>query len=220
MQTLTELAMRHADHAIFTRRQVAQWVDDDGNRLDALLKRSMAHREIERVARGLYALSSWRSRRPITPMAWAQTIYGPSYVSTESALAYHGWIPEAVYTITNVCSRRSRRVETPFGLFSYSRVPQQLFFAGVRRVTDDEGPDWSIATPIKALADLVYERRFDGPPQDLAASLRVDFEELAGISAAGLGEIRGNYRSRRVQRFLDSLGVWLRLDGGDTPRDS
>ena len=72
MQALTEIALDKAERGIFTREQAALWVGSHGARLDALLKRAAASREIWRIRRGYTAsptgtrgaesiLSNWRS---------------------------------------------------------------------------------------------------------------------------------------------------------------
>src|SRR5580698_2372765 len=60
---------------------------------------------LEQVRRGLYiagpAITPFRPE----PFLMANHILGPSYVSLESALAYHGLIPEKVYEISSVTTK-------------------------------------------------------------------------------------------------------------------
>lgn len=117
---------------MFTREQAAFWVGNRGAGLDALLKRAVASGEVWRVRRGLYCLSTRYTRNKINPLALAQRIHGPSYISMESALSYHGWIPEGVQAVTSAALGRSRDFKTPFWLFSFTRIPQRKLLAGVR----------------------------------------------------------------------------------------
>lgn len=71
----------------------------------------------------------------------------------EFGLAYHGWIPEAVYTITSASVERSRVFDAPLGMFSFTRVPQFRFYAGVTRIETENGGSFLMAEPLKALAD-------------------------------------------------------------------
>lgn len=48
------------------------------------------------IVKGLY-----ETQRSTPGYLLAGSIYGPSYLSFEFALAYHGLIPEAVYTFTS-----------------------------------------------------------------------------------------------------------------------
>ncbi len=53
----------------------------------------------------------------------ANHILGPSYVSLESALSYHGLIPERVYEISSLTTQNSKTYKTPTGRFSYTHLP-------------------------------------------------------------------------------------------------
>jgi hypothetical protein len=139
MQRLTEIALEKAVGGIFTRPEVACWIGGTADGQFGLLKRALKHGEVVRVRRGLYCLAAKYLRQKVDPLALAQRIYGPSYISLEMALSYHGWIPEAVYTITSTSLDRSREFSTPVGHFSFTRVPQKTFYVEVIRVEKDSG---------------------------------------------------------------------------------
>lgn len=205
MQTITEIALEKAKRGIFSRGEAACWVNNDGARLDALLKRAVAGGEIIRVRRGLFCLAKRYLRQPVHPFVLAQRILGPSYLSLESALACHGWIPEAVYAITSVLLKRSREFDTPLGLFSYTRVPQSPLFAAVRR-EEMEGGSCFVAEPLKALADYVYVHSCDWVGiAPVVESLRVEESELFSLTSRAFEALSGVYRSTRVNRFLSEL---------------
>jgi hypothetical protein len=206
MQTLTELALERADRGIFTREQAALWAENKGPRLDALLKRAVNSGEVWRIHRGLYCLSRRYLSAKINPFELAQLIHGPSYVSMESALSHHGWTPEAVYSITSASLDRSRTFTTPLGPFSFVRVPQVVFLAGVRRISTEGGGAFFLATPLKALADLVYVQKHEWQTSiPVKESLRVADESLAGLPGELFDEVMLAYRSSRVLRFLSGL---------------
>lgn len=206
MQTVTELALSEANRGVFTRDQAALWVGSRGARLDALLKRAVGRGEVWRVHRGLYCLSDRYARDRIDPLELAQRIHGPSYVSLEFALSYHGWIPEAVQAITSVTLERSRTFDTPVALFSFIRVPQRRFFAGVRRISPAVGGAFFLALPLKALADYVYVHRCDwSSAAPVMESLRVEEESLAELAGDSFDEVLSAYKPGRVSRFLTGL---------------
>lgn len=206
MKTITEIALKRAERGVFTRRQAALWVDNSGARLDALLKRAVASKEVLRIHRGLYCLSNRYTQRPIDPFELAQRIHGPSYVSLETALSYHGWIPEAVHAITSTSLGRSRTFNTPVGLFSFTRVPLLRLFAGVSRASAEGGGSFFLATPLKALADYVYTHRRDWTSvTPVLESLRVDEEALAVLTGESFDQLMPLYRAARVHRFLVGL---------------
>jgi len=212
MQTVTEIALRHARRGVFTRGEVECWSGRSGASLDAVLKRAVSAGEVLRVRRGLYVLAAHFQRSPINSFDLAQRICGPSYISLESALAYCGWIPEGVQAITSVSCGRSRTFDTPIGVFTYTRVPQSPLFAGVRRETDTDGGGFLIADPLKALADYVYTHRCDwAGVNPLLGSLRIDEADLAGLSAESFDRIEAVHHSARVRRFLEGVRKELKL---------
>jgi hypothetical protein len=206
MQRLTEIALEKAADGVFSHVEIACWIRGSRDRQWSLVKRALAAGEIVRVRRGLYCLSSRYLHRKIDPLVLAQRVYGPSYISLETALSYHGWIPEAVYAVTSASLNRSREFDTPLGRFSFTRVPQKTFYAEVGRVEKDEG-SFLLASPLKALADYVYVHRLEwdsGRP--VFESLRVEEDDLAGVAASSFDRLAKNYPAKRVRRFLEGLG--------------
>ena len=67
----------------------------------------VASGEIVRIRKGLYAFGAPLQRAPISRELLANLIYGPSYISLDYALSYHGLIPERVETVTSVTLGRS-----------------------------------------------------------------------------------------------------------------
>lgn len=203
MQTMTELALGRAVRGVFTRQEAACWINAGGARLNALLKRAVGNGEILRIVRGLYCLDTRFLGARINPLELAQRIQGPSYISLESALSYHGWIPEGVYTVTSASLERSRTFETPLGVFSYTRVPQSRFYSGVSRFVTEDGGSFLMADPLKALSDYVYAHNclWDSA-SPVRESLRVDEHALAELDASSFEPLLHQYRSSHVQRFL------------------
>lgn len=205
MQRLAEIALEKASHGIVTRPEVACWVGGSPQRQFSLIKRALASREVVRVHRGLYCLAAKYLRQKVDPLVLAQRVYGPSYVSLETALSRHGWIPEAVYTITSVCLDRSREFDTPLGRFSFTRVPQETFYVEVSRVEQPDG-SFLLASPLKALADYVYVHKCEwDSAKPVVESLRVDEGLLANVEAEAFDQLATNYSSMRVRRFLAGL---------------
>lgn len=207
MQRLTELALMRSPTGVFTRAEVAAWVRGSANAEAALVKRALATGEVVRICRGFYCLGARYRERPVDSLSIAQRIMGPSYVSLETALAFHGWLPEAVETVTSVCDARSRRFQTPIGGFRFDRVPQVKLFTDVCRVPRADGQAAFIATPLKALADYVAVHRADWRGvEPLVESLRLPPECIAEIQPEQCAALAANYRSRRVRGFLAGLG--------------
>ena len=170
---------------------------------------------IVRVKKGLYVFSEAYRRRPVTREILANLIYGPSYISLEYALHYHGLIPERAETLTSVACGRSRAFHTPIGTFSYRRIPDRSFQTGMDRVELDNGRSFLIATPEKALADMVVGDHGAGIQTQtelrdyLLDSLRIDPAGLQELDPERLLDIAGRYRSRRL-KMLGKLVASLR----------
>jgi hypothetical protein len=132
----------------------------------------------------------------------------------ESALAFHGLIPEAVFQVASVTAQRSRTYRTPLGSFVFRRVPSDDPKAGVRVVR--LSPDaWAfVALPLRAIADLVYLRRDISWNRDglgfLTESMRMEEDDLRTLTQEAFPEIRHAMRNRRTQDYLDGLRKELR----------
>ena len=72
--------------------------------------RSLKSNDFLRLKRGLFLFSKKLRNGSISKLSIANKLYGPSYVSFESALSYHGLIPEAVYTTTSACFQRKSKI--------------------------------------------------------------------------------------------------------------
>lgn len=169
----------------------------------------LAKGDIVRIKKGLYILGESLRRRPFCRELLANLIYGPSYVSLEYALHYHGLIPERAETVTSVTCGRSRVFHTPAGTFSYRNITLQAFREGMDRVELDDGRAFLIAIPEKALADMVVADRGAGITTQknlhdyLLSNLRIDPAALRQLDPPRLAEIAGLYGSRRVKLLAD-----------------
>lgn len=111
------------------------------------------------LRRGLYVVGpAWR-KEPLELPLVANHLYGPSCVSLDYAMAWHGLIPERVFEITSVATRRSRVLETPIGRFSYAKVPTALYAVGINIEHNGSGASFLMASPEKALCDKVLLTR-------------------------------------------------------------
>lgn len=108
---------------------------------------------IESVKKGLYmAGPKISSSRPENGLL-ANHIFGPSYVSMETALSYYGLIPERVYETTSMTTKVSKEFRTPAGVFTYTHLPLPYYAFGLNMVKLSEQQRAMIASPEKALCD-------------------------------------------------------------------
>ena len=212
MNRLVRKIIEFSPSGVISGQDLATLLPEGENKRQALIKRAVVSGDLIRIRRGLYCLASMYQKTHLSPYSLAQHIYGPSYISLESALRWYDWIPEAIYSYTSVSLKNSKDFDTPAGLFSYQRVPQKTFYAGVSRQTDDNGCVFLIASALKALADYVYVHKCDWAGlEPVIESLRVETDELDCLTSAEFDVITGNYKSRRVQRFCKGLRKDLKL---------
>lgn len=112
-----------------------------------------------RVKKGIYVFGKNFARRPYSSEVLANLIYGPSYISLEWACQYYRLIPEKVTTVTSITTQRSKKFQTPLGLFTYDHLPTQVFPVGVSLIKVSNTQQALIATKEKALVDLLVLRR-------------------------------------------------------------
>jgi predicted transcriptional regulator of viral defense system len=212
MNKLTEKIFENAPYGYFTSQDVATMFPGSEDRRYSLVKRAIASGEIIHIRRGLYCLAPKYQKKKVNLYALGQHIYGPSYISLESALSWHGWIPEAVYTMTSVSLGKSKEFKTSLGVFSYSRVSQKVFYAGVEKLTDEAGNIFLMASPTKALTDYVYvhKKNLSGL-KPVTESLRIEPDEFKSVTSEDLELLIENYTSRRVQKFIKGLKKDLAL---------
>lgn len=82
-------------------------------------------------------------------------IYSPSYISLEMALSHYNLIPEVVFQITSVSTKKTIDFQTPIGNFVYRHLKQSIFF-GYKLVEYGNQHNIMMAEPEKALLDYFY----------------------------------------------------------------
>lgn len=190
---------------IFSQTDVTMTIKGSRFSRHGLIKRAIANGEILKIRRGLYCLAPAYQKKPVSIYGISEYIYGPSYISFETALSYHGWIPESVYVHTCASCRNSKEFKTPLGIFSYKHVPQETFYADVERCVDSNGNVYFMASAVKALTDYVYARKPGWTSiNDAAKSLRIEPVDLYSVNVQQLSALTENYNNGRVKHFLNN----------------
>jgi len=214
--------MLHNDMIIALRASVPHEVFDHPTLLSALTRYRkprdrisilLAAKEIIRVKHGLYVFAEQYRRKPVSREYLANLTHGPSYVSLESALSFHGLIPERVEAVTSVTTGRSKEFRTPFGVFTYQGLPVKRYCEGIGWEAGGGCP-FFIASPEKALVDKVWcDKGFPGRgPGDmgryLIEELRIEESSLRHLSLDRLRAIATLHASTKIEtlfRFLSNL---------------
>lgn len=152
--------------------------------IDSYITRSLACKDILPLKRGLYVASDFynKNKGDISYTFYlANILRTPSYVSSWTALQYYNLTTEIIHTITSVTPKLTRSFVTKAGALTYQSMKKELFsdFSLVKGKFD-----FFIATPSKALFDLLYLRtnQFRGMRfEEIDAcieSLRIDIDEM------------------------------------------
>jgi len=174
------------------------------------LRRLCESGEIIQVKRGLYiAGPDAETQESVDPRVLSGLVYGPSYVSLETALSHHGMIPERVAEITCMTAKRARVFDTPVGRFRYRPIPERAFAVGLNRESA-RGGAYLIASPEKALCDRVAQARGLSAQRDLPAflfdDLRLEEERVVALDRELIESIAERYRRTPVTLFARWIG--------------
>lgn len=158
---------------------------------------------IKMLRRGHYVFSGIEINDPVLFLL-ANKIYAPSYVSLEMALAYYNLIPEAVYGITSVASRKTNYFKTDFGEFIYRHIKPQLMFG--YKLIGYQGKIFKLAEPEKAVLDFFYLNTHIEAKEDFEG-LRFNSEEFVENSDKNkfkdyLSAFENKKLAQRVNTFL------------------
>ena len=199
---------------VFNERQLRDAIDGGPARRYALVSRALKDGSLLRLKRGTYLLAKSYRLDAIHPFAAAQALLPGSYVSFETALAHHGWIPEAVFATSSVTpGRKTLEYDTPImGRFSFHPLAIQdyQFLVGVEREKLGTLTAF-VASPLRALIDLVALRKQRWTDLGwLTDSLRIEEEHLLSIKRKEFSAMKSVYKHKAVNDFLQSLGLAVR----------
>lgn len=217
MSTITNKIIEQGlANRILNVSQLKRLVTGSSQRRHNLVNRAIKKGELSRFQRGLYLLNDRFRDHPCHPFILAQAIVPGSYISFETALAYHGWIPEAVFTTASVVPhRKSRQLEhEKMGIFSfYPLAVQREYYLELVNRHQIDGQTTLVAKPCRALMDLVCLRKQSWEGMDwLLEGLRIDPESLATITDNDFKILKLVYKHQRVKSFLSHLIRELGLD--------
>ena len=157
--------------------------------------------ELCRLKKGLYVVNPEITNKPIVVPLLANYIYGPSYVSMESALWYYGLIPDAVYSTISLTTGVAKSYKNRFGNFRYVHCDKAYFPIGIT-IKSEAGVSFLIAGREKALCDqIVFTPRLNMRYQSdvekyLEEDLRFDTDSLADFDLDVLQACADNGRKK------------------------
>lgn len=194
---------------VLNDRQLARVLGGSDGRRYGQVNRAMKAGDLVRVKRGVYVLADKYRDNPLHPFALAQQLLPGSYISAESSLSYHGWIPEAVHSVLSITARGksvSYEHET-LGKFEFQRmiVKPGYFLQAITR-HELQHQVALVAEPMRALLDLVYLRKLSWQGLDyLLDALRIDEQAIKTVSALSIIKLLDVYKGKREKNFIEEL---------------
>jgi hypothetical protein len=165
------------------------------------------------IRKGLYIAGPAVATGKPEPFLLANHILGPSYVSLDTALSYHGLIPERVFETASVTTKTSREFHTPMGTFSYTRFPLPYYSFGIRRIQLGEDQFALVASPEKALADKLINtagvtlRSSKSTTTWLLENLRLDVDGLKAFDThTMLGWVQDAPKKDSLSMLIKTIG--------------
>jgi len=169
----------------------------------------MQHGELLQLRRGLYLLAPNLQNSLPHPYVLAQALQPGSYISMETALSFHGWIPESVPTTLSVLPGRRQLVVNHSVLGLYRFYPLALHCGQFLQAVDRHifsGQTVLVAQPLRALLDMVCFRKLEViDMKTLTASMRIDDELFDSVNPATWELMQQVYLHKRMRECIQSL---------------
>ncbi|MDP2233462.1 MAG: hypothetical protein Q8K89_07490, partial [Actinomycetota bacterium] len=175
------------------QRQLPRWV-----RSGRLIK----------LRRGLYAVPAPHRTRPPDPFEVSNRLVRPSFVSMESALHFHELIPDVPFGVTAMTTGRTGTHDTQLGTYVYHHIGPSRFWGFDEREIAP-GRRAYVATPERALLDLLYSRRGSDEPAYLR---QLRLQNLERLDGALLDEMARRFGVAKVRRAVGAIRDMARDD--------
>lgn len=189
--------------------QLARLLDGTPQRRYSLVNRALKHGELLQLRRGLYVLAPYLNNKVPHPFVLAQALQPGSYVSFETALSFHGWIPEAVPIAMSVLPGRRRQEVNVAKLGLFRFYPLALRHGHFLEAVDRHelgGQSALIAQPQRALLDLICLRKIEvADLADFMKSMRIDGSFLHQVSKADWRSLCPVYSHQRMPSAIGTL---------------
>jgi len=157
---------------------------------------------IIKLKRGVYLLNE--NDRKINPSRTflANQLYSPSYVSLEYALNFYDLIPERVFDITSVTTRKTRTITNKLGEFVYRKIKADAY-RGFQSLNDEAGLEYFIAFPEKAIVDFFFLNmgKFEKIEKDIFTS-SFRFQNVDILNEAKLLRFVELFKNKKLERII------------------
>lgn len=167
------------------------------------ITRMINSKEIIQVKRGIFVDTDDQT---YSTNSLSSIIYGPSYISFESALSFYGLIPERVTAITcaSYNKNKNKKFHTPIGNFYYLYIPSKVFPYDTI-ISGKENQKFIIASAEKAICDSLFRVKNIKTVTELKKLLiedwRIDFEILRNLNIDSFQFLLPLYRKKICNLF-------------------
>jgi predicted transcriptional regulator of viral defense system len=185
--------------------------DVDPDQVRRQLSRWTSSGRVVQLRRGVYALAEPYRKVAPHPFVVANALVRGSYVSLQSALGYYGMLPEHVARVMSVTTGRSAEYSNALGAFGYRHIKTD-WFHGYMRLKVSERQSAFVATPEKALLDLVYLEPGADQPEYLA-ELRLQSLDRLDVDSLQIMATRSG--RPKLERAADALTRMVQADLGE-----
>ena len=145
-----EFQKRFSEYSVFSLQDI-QMIIPNFQRIQ--LDRWEKKGYLRKIKQGFYNLADQELNRQFLFLT-ANKIYSPSYISLEKALKFYELIPEEIFQITSVSTKKTTSFETPIGSFNYRHIKPSLFWG--YRLFEFDKHRILMAEPEKAILDYLY----------------------------------------------------------------
>ena len=174
-----------SDYPVFSLQDVRKvFINFSYRQLDRFAKKGY----LRKIKRGFYCFTTQNLNQNFFFYV-ANKIYSPSYVSMEIALKYYGLIPEEIFQITSVSTKKTANFKTPVGNFGYRCIKPGLYFG--YRLVEFGKHKILLAEPEKAVLDYLY----------LNSNLKTR-DDFSGMRINS-DEFKGQINLEKLQKYLD-----------------
>ena len=155
---------------------------------------------IYQLRRGLYAIAPPYQKVKPHPFVISNHLQRASYVSLQTALSFYGMIPETIQSTVSVTSGRPEHLSTPLGSFEFRHVKPDLLRG--YHMTDLRGQQALVASPEKALLDLIYLQ----PAGDSLEYLReLRLQNLEQLDLNILSALSKVFNTPKMRRAIENI---------------
>lgn len=184
---------------------VLENLEPNGKSLRNSISRWVQQGYLIRLKQGLYTLREKDRKAKCSSYYLANQIYSPSYVSLEYALQFYDMIPEGVFEISSITTKKTNHFKNSLGSFSYSHIKLEAYF-GYLPLKDSHGNIFNIASREKALLDFLYLRTRH--LKNISANIfeqSYRLQNLDDIDCAKLKSMSHKFNSKKLKLSTEML---------------